>query len=158
MASDSLVFRTAERHVSNYTRESSDLMAEHREAMDCRDCEAFLQLAIEAFRWLIRADLDLRIAAGEGIADYNASDDDRLRQLCRDWLVPCAYAEQWIARQLERGYRIENLAEFRMCCEEMRAIVKSFDDADGDPLPPGLIELRDRAIEEHLRGETSEFI
>ena len=66
MATDSLVFRTAERHVNNYTRESSGLMAEHREAMDCRDCEAFLQLAIEAFHWLIRADLDLPSRPGRG--------------------------------------------------------------------------------------------
>jgi len=158
MAIESLALRTAEKHVRNYNRESGDLMAEHREAMDCRECEAFLQLGIDAFNWIIRADLEFRGAVSAGTVQFDPKEEEKIGLLCRGWVAPCEYAEQWIARQQESGYKIDNLEEFRECCQEMRAIVEAQDNADGEPLPPALIELRDKAIDEFLNGETSAFV
>jgi hypothetical protein len=158
MGTDTLDYRTAQKHVLNYQRESSDLMEAHQEAMDCRDCEAFLQLGIEAFRWIIRADRVSRNAVYNGVLQYDPDFDDKIAALCREWLTPCEFAEKWIAKQLERGYQIENLDEFRKCCEEMQAIVEAQGQSDGEPLPTAIIELRDQAIDDHRNGKTSAFI
>jgi hypothetical protein len=158
MGTESLVYRTARKHVENYARESNDLMKAHQEAMDCRECEAFLQLGIDAFRWIIRADRVIRKAIYDRILEFDAEIDDGIRSMCRSWLAPCQYAEQWIAKQQERGYQIDNLGEFRECCEEMRAIVEAQDQGDGEPLPIAMIKLRDKAIDEYRNGETPEFV
>jgi hypothetical protein len=158
MGTDTLDFRTAQKHVANYKQESKLLMQAQQEAMDCRDCEAFLQLGIDAFRWIIRADRVVRSAFYNGVAEYDHGLDGQIAVLCREWLTPCEYAEMWIAKQLERRYQISNLAEFHKCCEEMRAIVEAQGHSDGEPLPPSMIELRDKAIDEHLNGQTSEFV
>jgi hypothetical protein len=156
-----LAFRTAQKHVENYEKESHDLMAEHREAMDCLDCETFLQLGIDAFGWLMRADRELRISLSEGALEaYTEGVSEALQQLCKAWLRPCEPARKWIAMQTERGYRVDNLAEFDKCCEEMEAIVefheRDRDGSDGLPLP--IAQLRDEALSEFDRGETAEFI
>ena len=158
MGTETLDYRTAQMHVLNYKRESNDLMEAHQEAMDCRDCEALLQLGIEAFGWIIRADRVNRDAVYKGVKEYDPGIDDEIAALCRDWLVPCDYAEKWIAKQLERGYQIGNLGEFRKCCQEMQAIVEAQAEGDGEPLPIAMIKLRDQAIDDHRNGKTSPVI
>ena len=158
MGTDTLDYRTAQKHVQNYKKESEVLMQAHQEAMNCRDCEAFLQLGIDAFRWIIRADRVIRKAVYKGVTEYDSDLDDQIAFLCREWLAPCEFAEKWVAKQLEREYQLENLVEFRKCCEEMQAIVEAQGQSDGEPLPTAMIELRDKAIDEYLNGQTSEFV
>jgi hypothetical protein len=158
MKSD-LAFRTAEKHVRNYEKESQELRAEHREAMDCRDCETFLQLGIDAFSWLIRADRVLRTALAEGVEDaYSKEVADAFHRMCKAWLAPCEYARKWIGIQIERGYTIDNLAQFEECCEEMEAIVE-FNDRDAtESLPVPIANHRNEAVNEFDNGQTAEFV
>lgn len=158
MATDFLAFKTAEQHVHSYADTSSDLMAKHAEAMDCRDCEAFLQIGIDAFDWLMRADRVIRMAIYRGDRDFDPKIEDALRLLCKLWLKPCEFAKQWIALQQQKGYDIDNLAEFRRCMEEMQAIVGSNAGESDGAIPEHIASLRDSAISEHLNGQTAEFI
>lgn len=154
-----LAFRTAEKHVRNYEQETRDLIAEHREAMDCRDCEAYLQIGIDAFNWLIRADQSLRRAAAEGNEDaYSPEVAAAFGRHCKAWLASCERASEWIARHRDREYEIENLAALRKCCEEMQAIVDFYDAERSESLPPQMAVLRDEALAEFRNGETAEFV
>jgi hypothetical protein len=154
MGMDSLSLRTARLHVHNYTGESDDLIQRHAEGIDCRDCEDFLQLGIDAFKWLGRADHVIRSAVYRGLAEYDPSLDVALAALYAEWLKPCTLAEGWIAQQEARGFRVDNLAEFRACCEEVRAIVEAH---EGTLENDALVELRDDAIDAHRKGETLEL-
>jgi hypothetical protein len=151
---DNLAFRTARLHVHNYSDQSDDLMRRHAEAIECRDCEDFLQLGIDAFKWLGRADRVIRSAVYRGVAEHDPSLDVALATLYAEWLRPCTFAERWIAQQESRGYRVDNLAEFRVCCEEVRAIVEA---NEGTLENDALVALRDDAIDAHRKGETIEL-
>lgn len=93
-------------------------MAAHREAMDCMDCEAFLDLGIDAFKWLARATNELRTQEVKGELEFPA--DEVIHELRQLWLGQSDYAERWIAVQHERNYKVRNLDDFRLCCEKMR--------------------------------------
>jgi hypothetical protein len=158
MLMESLAYRNAREHIRAFAGESETLIQRHNEAMECRDCEAFLQMGIDAFQWLIRADMALREADADGEFSYTKEVDDSFKDLAKWWLRPCEFAERWINVQKDRGHELGNLVEFRRCCEEMRAIVH-FNERDGrETIAPGLIPLRDNAVSESLNGETSEFI
>ncbi|HEY5315832.1 MAG TPA: hypothetical protein VIK18_25105 [Pirellulales bacterium] len=158
MKMDNLALRTATTFVNSYTRED-ELIEKHAQAMKCRDCEAFLQLGIDAFNWIIRADQITRQAIYEGTAEFDhPSIENAVRQLCHAWLRPCGRAEAWVAVQHSRNFRVDNLEAFRACCKEMQAIVKAQELGDGEELPPVLIDLCSKAIAEHVNGQTAEFI
>ena len=158
MNAESLAFRTAKKHAVSYSEESAALMASHAEAMDCRNCEAFLQMGIDTFEWLMRADRVYRMAMYRGEVGHDAELEDALAHLCEGWLKPCEFAEQWIEKQLTNGYQIDNLKDFRRCVEEMSAIVESNRQHGDQELPERVAELRDAAIQEHRNGETAEFV
>ena len=151
---ESLALRTARNRIRDYQDESTDLMNKHAEAMDCRDCEAFLQLGIDAFRWLARADEMIRASVYGSVREYDSELDVAIATLYAEWLRPCDFAEAWIARQEERQFRVDNLEEFCRCCSEVRAIVEA---NEGLLANDALVELRDQAVDMHRRGETLEF-
>lgn len=151
---EALVLRIARSRVKDYTDES-DLMKQHHQAMDCRDCEAFLQLGIDAFTWLIRADRDIRSAAFDKKIEWGEQFDEAFEALFRSWLEPCGFADDWIKVQLQRGSSVDNLAKFRECCEQVEAIVESFQETD---LPEPMAKLRDDAVVRYHDGETAEFV
>lgn len=154
-ASDDLTLRYAQQHVAHF-RDEDRVKRTHREAMDCCDCEAFLQLGIDAFDWLVRADTVIRQAIYRGVYAHDPQVEAVLQDLFRSWLEPCEYAEQWIQLQECRGSPVANLSKFRECREEVRAIVESFDNGE-ETMPAPLADLRDQALEEHRNGQTSEF-
>jgi hypothetical protein len=153
MGRATLAFRNASRHVRRYTNESADLMRRHAEAIDCRDCEDFLQLGIDAFDWLNRADESIRRAILSGRAEYDPKVERTLLVMYTRWLKPCEHAEKWIAVQEKRGFRVENVERFRECCAEVRAMVEDSSLLDNDTI----INLRDDAVDAYLKGETLEF-
>ncbi len=153
---NNLAYRNAQKHVEFYSEESS-LMKAHAEAMDCRDCEAFIQMGIDAFHWLIRADRVYRTAVYRGEIQYMPEFEKMLTELCQKWLEPCEAADGWIEKQRTKGFTIDNLAEFRECTEEMLAIVESAEPGDNQ-LPESVAALQDAAVEEYRNGKTSEFI
>jgi len=157
MATDFLAVRNAESHVRSYNDVSTDLMSRHAEAMDCRNCEAFLQMGIDAFDWLRRADREIRLNFYRNEAEFDLQATAALAKLCEVWQEPVAFAEKWIAIQQQRGGEIDNLVEFRHCVEEMAAIVEANAAATED-VPESIATLRDLAIQENHDGQTAEFI
>jgi len=152
---ESLALRLARQKVDSYTGEADEVLRRHYEAMDCVDCEAYLQLGIDAFRWLLWADEAIRRAVLAGQAEYDRGVDDALRSLLVAWLQPCDFAEKWIQAQHDRGFEVDNAGEFRRCCEEVRAIVNSFEDAS---LPDAMAKLRDQVLADYRDGKTTEFL
>ena len=154
MTVEPLALRIARERVGRYRDESDDLMRRHAEAIDCRDCEDFLQLGIEAFNWLGRADQTIRQEVFAGRLEHDPEVDSALAALYSEWLKPCGYAEHWVAVQRERGFRVDNLEEFRKCCREAQAIAE----ANAGLLEnDAIVELRDAAIDAYRKGETLEF-
>jgi hypothetical protein len=149
-----LAYKMARQHVDSFEQESA-LMREHQEAMDCRDCEAFLKIGIDAYRWLVFADEQIRRAVYRGDADVDHRLHEAVEQLFIAWLRPCQLAEEWIGLQEKRGFEVDNLGDFRRCEEECRAIVKSLSD---DELTDSVRKLRDEALTELRDGQTAEFV
>lgn len=155
---ESLALRNAQEHIRAFAGESEGFIDQQTAALDCRDCEAFLQMGIDAFDWLERAEHALRAAAAEGAFDYTAEVVEKFKSLAKWWLRPCDRAERWIKVQLERGFSIANLDRFRQCHEEMLAIVAFDETSEQQPMPEALIALRDAALREFHDGETAEFV
>lgn len=155
MNDDVLALKMARRHVKDFNDESDCLIREHREAMECLDCEAFLQIGIDAFQWLTRADLVVRKAIFLGKLEYDPELDAQIAGEFRKWLGACDSAKAWMEKQIGRGYKLDNLDDFRECEDQVRAIVESM---GSDVLTEPMRELRDRAITEHRNGETAEFV
>lgn len=156
---DTLTFDAAKRHAEYYSAIYHDsLTQEHDAAMDRWDCEAFLQVGIDAAQWFLRADQELRLRAYEQGRDTDPAAQAALESWFRDWLAPCEKAEHWVTIVSAQGRAPDNLERFRSICHEMRAIVEALDDSVTDELPVGLIPLRDGAIEEERNGQTTEFV
>lgn len=151
--SETLAFRVARQHVRTF---GDEVQRRHAEALECRDCEDYLKLGIDAFDWLIRADIAIREAVCKKEAEFEPEVDDALEAMMRNWLMTSEIASKWIELQLKRGYRVEGLERFRVCEKEVRAIVRFFD--EGEELPSRMADLCSRAIEEHENGETAEFV
>ncbi len=92
-------------------------------AMECLDCEAVLQLGIDALRWLDRADLHIRKVIETGQVEFDEQVDTVIKDLYEAWLAPCEMVNQWIDVQIARSFTLNNLDEFRECESEVRAVV-----------------------------------
>lgn len=149
---NNLAFRTARSHVQALGNEYDDLMIRHREAIECFDCESFLQLGIDAFAWLTRADESIRKAFYVGQIEYDQEVDAAIARLYQEWLRPCIQAEKWIAAQESRGYNVSNVEEFRRCVDEVQAIVSASNEVAGE-----LAAIRDEAVQENRAGKTTDW-
>lgn len=143
--------RVAKEHVNTFEVEGG-LMGQHLQAMECRDCESFLQLGIDAFDWLNRADEEVRKLIYAGKIQYDKEFDEALLFMYQRWLHTCEFAKQLIKSQQERGFQIDNLGAFLSREREIAAIVKASKKVSGP-----LLALRDEAISEHHSGQTSEW-
>lgn len=159
MSYDSIALRAASRHVRDFSDEN--LMALHYEAIDCWDCEAFLQLGIDAFDWIITADQHLRrlIYVGQVEVDFDSC-EEQLLSACKQWLVKSSEAIEWLQKHETSGNRVKNAERFRTCYEEMIAIVKFYSTEENavEKLPPAIEQLAEQARGELANGETAEFI
>jgi hypothetical protein len=115
--------RIAQRHVELYSSQDKGLMAQHRQAMECRACEQFLNTGIEAYKWVKHADDVLREAARQG---FEVKDEcvEVLNLLYRQWLVPCRHAMKWVETQQANGFVIGNLEEFEAAKQDVRKQVQ----------------------------------
>jgi hypothetical protein len=118
--------RLAEKHVEEYDERDKKLIAAYRAAMKCRDCEEFLQLGIDACKFIRQADTVLRQAAVEGL-EVPVEAKDALSRLYRGWLAPCPRAEERIKQQEMQGFKPSNLKEFRDACEYVTQQVRLLD-------------------------------
>lgn len=149
-----LAVRFAERSVGAFRDESGEA---RNLPGDAFDCEAFLQMGIQSFEWLVRGDQVYRAAIYKG-EKHNSDIEKAIEDLFRKWLDRGKFANEWVATLLKRGDSVDNLAEFRQCEEEAAAIVAFLDSNQNDAeLPEAMRALRDKAISEHRNGETAEF-
>jgi hypothetical protein len=158
MIHELLAVRTAKKYVKNYNDESDALMQARREAMDCRDCEDFLQLGIDAFHWIIAADCKVRLALKDGNFDEFESQQSVLEILARLWLQPCKYAEHWIQLQQQAGNEPDNLVLFGKCCAEMTSIVNSYEPVSEIQMTAALQNLQDYALDEFEHDKAVPFL
>lgn len=117
-----VAYRSAKHQVEFYAGQPS-LMQEHSLAMNCRDCEDFLQLGIESYRWLCRAEEWLREEIYEGNRENCSELSKALDRLYSLWQLPVRWAEKWVESQVAHGYEPDNLAEFRQVCAEAQDTV-----------------------------------
>jgi hypothetical protein len=148
----------ARRRVTSFLDYSrcDNVMEHHKEAIDCYNCEAFLQMGIDAYHWLTRADELIRRCVAEGHEEFDENINEALRLQFRKWLIPCRCAHDWVDVQHQRGLDVDNVGEFLKCEAEILAIVTSFDCAPR--LSDEMSRLRDEAIEEFEDGKTAEFV
>lgn len=105
----------ARKKVQCYSQRSESI-ARQAGLLECRDCECFLRLGIEAYKFLRQTEDVLRQADRENL---DVPDDFlvELSDLYRAWLRPYAHAEER-ARQLQKqGFSVGNLKQFREACE-----------------------------------------
>ncbi|HZZ28678.1 MAG TPA: hypothetical protein VFE46_11805 [Pirellulales bacterium] len=158
MITGNISFRNAKKHVANFKHEV-DVMQRHREAMECWDCDSFLQVGIDAFEWLIRADICFKKAERDGrFNSAKAEDlDETVQSLCKGWLETANAIQVWIDLQKRRGYHLESLGRFLKCKDEIQAIVEFNEVSNSLELPDKLEAACDQAISEHKNGQTAEF-
>ena len=125
--------------------EQFDLMSQHRQAMECRDCEEFLQSGIEAFKCIQWAEETLRAAVVEFHVDLPFEKTGRIiRTLYRQWFGPVEFARQWIAKNQANGYLPDNLTEFRAAVADCKKqIERSERDELLDDMATGSIFTQD---------------
>lgn len=130
----------------------------HHEAMECRDCEDFLLAGVQAFHWIKSADTRFRSALYKdqvSVADALEIEAE-LENYIRTWSQKSHDADDWVKKLKSLHFKVEHLAEFEKCKEEVASMI-SFWDSESR-LSENMERLRDDAIAEHERGETHEFI
>ncbi len=155
MTTGNLAFRNARQYMKSYSEES-DVIQRHNEAMDCRNWEDVIHMAIDAFEWTLRADQSYRVSIYQG-EEEDIAIEREIEGLFYRWMEVSARLEPHIQRQIEGGFKLDRLAEYRRCVTEIVAIVKSLREGDDQTLPDVLIQYRDAAIQEFHNGETTEF-
>ncbi|MFO1019106.1 MAG: hypothetical protein U0903_00175 [Planctomycetales bacterium] len=121
--SENVALKLAEVCIHEYADESRDAWKDHAEAMNCRDCEEFLQKGINAFKFLRYAEEVMRQADYRGIEPFTGDLRETVGRLYRAWFGPCEMAEQWIETLGGQGYFPENLKAFREACDQVQEIV-----------------------------------
>jgi hypothetical protein len=122
--SDNFVLKLAHLRIHEYADDFGDLMSRHEDAMECRDCEEFLQRGIESARFLFIAENIFRDADYRGISPYDDELRNAVESLYLAWFNPSEFADKWIDRLKTRGYVPDNLDTFRQTCESMRDAVE----------------------------------
>ncbi len=147
-----LYLKNAELSVALFVGDESEdtLIAESARAVDCLDCEAYLQAGIEAYRAIERADMALRTAILRGKLELDNL-DEFIETLLKRWLKSQPKAFAWIERCRRNGYDLDNVEEFMECLDQAIAIVEFDPESE---MGVGLKELRDKAVLEHRNGET----
>lgn len=129
------------------------LMQDHKEAMECMDCETCIQLGLDAYKWLVRADEQFNQSVAQGIMEFDKMIADTIENIYSIWYDLSNKMNTWIDLQITRGFELNNLRKFRECQRLVKAAI-----SESDEMPKAIIDLRDSAIEEYDRGETSEFV
>ena len=129
----------------------TSVVDESRQAMDCLECDDFLRLGVEAYRWITRVDELLRFALYRGSCDYDETVESAILGLLTEWLSQSSAAIKWASLCKAHGYKLDNEAEFLECVSAAQGALRY---ADRDDLPKAVAECRDQAIAEHERGET----
>lgn len=152
MFTDDLAYRTASHGVQAFVDVANELSARQQRDAEQQECESYLQLGIDAFHWLMRADEHYRKAVFSKQLAYDPAFDAAFDHLCVEWLKPTDAAEAWLSSLAARSLSPPNAGEFQECVTEMRALL-----AESRAVKGELAALRDNAIESYRAGDTDEW-
>ncbi|MBW3538844.1 MAG: hypothetical protein KY476_01100 [Planctomycetes bacterium] len=124
--SDNLVLRLARHRLQEYA-DDAELMRQHAEAVECRDCEEFLQAGIDTFRFLRTAEELLREADWRGLHPMTPETREALHFLYAAWVEPCEDTKCWIRILSERGFKPDNADEFNRVSDEAHELLERSD-------------------------------
>ncbi len=134
-----IAFRAAKREVYLYRREcrrfrklqrslarhrAEQFLKDHKEAMECRDCEDFLRLGIEAFQWLQKAHRNIQDDVYQGRSVFDEHVEHSITKLYQRRLKPYSTAQRWMNRLQDQGFELDNAIEFVRSCQEASAILE----------------------------------
>jgi hypothetical protein len=119
-----LIVQLAHSHVRSF---ADEVMADHREAMECWDCEEHLARGITAGTWVLRAEEVLREAHEAGLIDGASDILEVVCVMLEAWLVPVENTEQWVASLGQRGRVPENLAAFCDIRDQIDEMAQRYD-------------------------------
>jgi len=125
MTSPPLYITEARRRVEAF--EQLDAMSESRHAMESLDCEAWLKIGIDLFKFLIETDEAIRLAiySQKYSLDVTLDEFDNIsRTLMAGWLRPSRRADRWIKQCEDSGYIVEHKDKFFKCVREAESILR----------------------------------
>lgn len=136
-----------------YERDSERWKTDHREAMALYDFEDYLQFGIDVFDGITHWDEAWSLRVHKGLAPYRPEHESTIREAYGRWLRPCEAIEQ-VLRQFEAKFgQVKHAEEFRRRCREAYGIAANDAEFFRDD---ALVSLRDDAVDEHRRGETTD--
>jgi hypothetical protein len=154
MVTAELKFRHVREQLSLYEQQSESCMLDHEDAVRCRDFEELLAIGIALCDLVHRLDEEWRRQVRSGNLQYDPAADSAIQSLYELWFRPCDKLRATLQQLEDRGFTIEGAREFRQRCDEVRGILTPDEEFfAGD----ALVSLRDKTIDEHRRGETTDI-
>ena len=92
--------------------------------MECRDCEDFLRLGIEAFQWLQKAHQNIQDDVYQGRSVFDEHVEHAITKLYQRWLKPYNTAQRWMTSLQGQGFELDNAVDFARCSDEASAILE----------------------------------
>ncbi len=127
--------------------------ANHIEAMSCWSFQDLLLLCIETFDRINREDEGWRQSVFSGKYSYSSEEENVFVGLYTNWLETCKNFLAQLSHFKERGYSVECAVRFYECIREAEGILTPDTDFY---VSDTLVCLRDKAIDEHRRGEVED--
>ena len=121
---DALEYRIAKRRVDDFT---DAVIHEHHNAMDCLDCEEFLDKGIKACQSIMKLIDTIREANYLGLTTDVPEFRNVIDVLYGSWLTHFDKAEDWIASLREKGHRPNNMHEMIQCREMFEECLQRHD-------------------------------
>ena len=115
-------FQIAKQRFEQYSADFNEqLMEDHAAAMDCWDCEAHIQMGIDAIRWLELAERVFNQICMENSSVRPTVDGlsfgEWLSSQYRSFLARSEQAQSWIANCERQGYTVSNKQQFASTVE-----------------------------------------
>lgn len=127
--------------------------ADHRAAMVCYEVEETIALGNRVFDAIVAFDENWRRQVSRGELPFSPVLDSFIQALFRRWYVPCSGVLAAIENLRREGFAVKGAAEFLQRCREAEGILTPDAEFFSDDQ---LVQLRDEALDQHLRGETLE--
>jgi len=127
---------------------------EHDEAMECINLEELIAFGITIFDLINRLDEIWRRKVHENRIPYNPDVDAAIETLYAKWMGPFDRVMAQVNKFRQAGYNVAGEQEFISAHREVKGILTSASDFFTDEK---LADLKDNAIDEHLRGNLIEF-
>lgn len=93
-------------------RDLSDALARISHQDACQECQYRLQEAVEAYRWITRAEESIRQGVYYGLIECTPHLDEAMQALYRDWVDSSEQTEKLVAHHTECGGEPLDVREF----------------------------------------------